>query len=87
MIYTLDYHELHIDHSAHQEQGQKTIRRKINGACSANVHVKIIGQERHKKDKDQKQRQQSHTTFIRDPIFNFSIDALMSIIFPFDAPS
>jgi len=81
MTHTLEHHELHIDHSAHQAQGQKTIRRRRDGACSANVHVNIIGQERHKKDKDQKQRRQI-TILTYSVLFNFSIDTLMGIIFP-----
>jgi len=47
-----------MDNDAHQAQGQKSIRIRRHGARSANAHVNMTGQERHKK----RQRSKATTT-------------------------
>jgi len=63
-----------MGHSAHQAQGQESIRRRRNGACSASAHVNIIGQEWHKTIKRAKTTAvDNNTHMLRSSEIQFSI--------------
>jgi len=72
-----------MGHSTHQEQGQKTIRKRRNRARPTNAHVNIIGQERHRNRQKAKETAEDNNTHILHSsgieFLNFLVNTFMNI--------